>query len=68
MGCYGVGVSRLLAAAVEHGCSTAGSEGSLVWPRAIAPYQVCILPVTTVSCVVCGNCVCAGDIAFLSQL
>ncbi len=40
MGCYGLGVSRILAACIE-----VLSEGSEVrWPRLIAPYQVCIVP------------------------
>ncbi|XP_072019571.1 probable proline--tRNA ligase, mitochondrial [Amphiura filiformis] len=40
MGCYGLGVSRILAACIE-----VLSKGSEVrWPRLIAPYQVCIVP------------------------
>ncbi|XP_063231825.1 probable proline--tRNA ligase, mitochondrial [Bacillus rossius redtenbacheri] len=40
MGCYGVGLTRLLAAAVE--CLSSPDE--LRWPLAIAPFSVCILP------------------------
>ncbi len=40
MGCYGVGVSRTLAAAVEQCHDDAG----IVWPLAIAPAQVCVVP------------------------
>lgn len=40
MGCYGIGVSRVLAAAVEQNHDANG----IVWPMAIAPYQVAILP------------------------
>ena len=36
MGCYGMGVSRLLAAVVEASHDDAG----ILWPRAIAPYAV----------------------------
>ncbi len=43
MGCYGVGVSRLLAAALEVGCERGGGE-RLIWPRPIAPFHVCVLP------------------------
>ncbi|MSQ15192.1 MAG: proline--tRNA ligase [Dehalococcoidia bacterium] len=36
MGCYGIGVGRLLAAAVEQN----HDEKGIIWPAAIAPYQV----------------------------
>ena len=40
MGCYGIGVSRLLAAAVE-----ASRDGNgILWPLSIAPYQVVVVP------------------------
>lgn len=42
MGCYGIGVSRLLQAVIEHGCSL--QQERLVWPPAIAPYYVCVAP------------------------
>lgn len=44
MGCFGIGVSRILAAVLESGC--AHQSDRLVWPRAIAPYQICIAPMT----------------------
>ena len=40
MGCFGVGVSRLLAAALEYGLS--GESERLSWPTAIAPYHICV--------------------------
>ncbi len=40
MGCYGIGVSRCVAAVVEQ-CH---DEKGIMWPRAVAPYQVAILP------------------------
>lgn len=40
MGCYGIGVSRIVAAAIEQGHDDRG----IVWPDAIAPFQVAILP------------------------
>ena len=43
MGCYGVGVSRTLAAAVEQ-CN---DEYGIVWPAAIAPAHVCVIPLST---------------------
>lgn len=41
MGCYGIGVSRIVAAAIEQNHDGAG----IIWPMALAPYQVCLLPV-----------------------
>ncbi len=43
MGCYGIGVSRTMAAAVEQ----KNDENGIVWPLAIAPYQVLIVPVNS---------------------
>jgi prolyl-tRNA synthetase len=40
MGCYGLGVSRLLAAAVEQNHDDKG----IIWPVSIAPYQVYLCP------------------------
>ncbi|WP_409420567.1 proline--tRNA ligase [Pseudaeromonas sp. ZJS20] len=40
MGCYGIGVSRLVAAAIEQNNDTAG----IIWPDAIAPFEVAIIP------------------------
>ncbi|XP_076055064.1 prolyl-tRNA synthetase 2-like protein, mitochondrial isoform X2 [Oratosquilla oratoria] len=39
MGCYGIGVSRLLAAAVE----VLSTKAQMKWPLAFAPYKVCII-------------------------
>ncbi len=39
MGCYGIGVSRVVAAAIEQGHDKDG----IVWPVAIAPFQVAIV-------------------------
>jgi prolyl-tRNA synthetase len=40
MGCYGIGVSRIVAAAIEQNHDAAG----IVWPDAIAPFAVVLLP------------------------
>ncbi|WP_434928817.1 proline--tRNA ligase [Shewanella sp. HL-SH5] len=40
MGCYGVGVSRIVAAAIEQNHDDRG----IIWPESIAPFQVGILP------------------------
>ncbi len=42
MGCYGVGVSRSLAAVVEQH----NDEYGIKWPLSVAPAQVCVLPLT----------------------
>jgi prolyl-tRNA synthetase len=41
MGCYGIGVSRLVAAAVEQNHDANG----IIWPFSIAPFQVLLLPI-----------------------
>ncbi len=40
MGCYGIGVSRLVAAAIEQ----SHDERGIIWPLSIAPFQVALLP------------------------
>uniref|UniRef100_UPI0025FF0D76 proline--tRNA ligase n=1 Tax=uncultured Paraglaciecola sp. TaxID=1765024 RepID=UPI0025FF0D76 len=40
MGCYGIGVSRIVAAAVEQNHDKYG----IIWPDAIAPFRVAIVP------------------------
>lgn len=41
MGCYGIGISRLPAAAIEQN----HDEKGIVWPQAIAPFEVVICPI-----------------------
>jgi prolyl-tRNA synthetase len=41
MGCYGIGVSRLVAAAIEQNHDANG----MIWPFSIAPFQVLLLPI-----------------------
>lgn len=41
MGCYGIGVSRIVAAAIEQG----HDERGIVWPQPMAPFQVAIAPI-----------------------
>jgi prolyl-tRNA synthetase len=43
MGCYGIGVSRTAAAAVER----YHDENGIIWPLPIAPYHVVVVPVNT---------------------
>ncbi len=40
MGCYGIGVSRVVAAAIEQN----HDEYGIIWPDAIAPFQIAIVP------------------------
>ena len=41
MGCYGIGVGRTMAAAIEQN----NDEHGIIWPRAIAPYEVVVVAV-----------------------
>ncbi|WWO98891.1 MAG: proline--tRNA ligase [Candidatus Dasytiphilus stammeri] len=41
MGCYGIGISRLIAAVIEQH----HDENGIIWPTALAPFQVAILPI-----------------------
>lgn len=40
MGCYGIGVTRCLAAAIEQN----NDENGIIWPASIAPYQAIVVP------------------------
>lgn len=42
MGCYGVGISRTMAAIVEQHYD----EHGIMWPPSVAPAQVCVVPLT----------------------
>lgn len=42
MGCYGVGVSRTLAAVVEQH----NDEHGIMWPMSVAPAHICVIPLT----------------------
>ena len=41
MGCYGIGVGRTMAAAIEQN----NDEQGIIWPRAIAPFEVVVVAV-----------------------
>jgi len=41
MGCYGIGVTRIVAAAIEQNHDARG----IIFPGAIAPFQVCLVPI-----------------------
>src|SRR6185503_12045636 len=41
MGCYGIGVTRVVAAAIEQG----HDERGIVFPAPMAPFEVCIVPI-----------------------
>jgi len=40
MGCYGIGVSRLVSAIIEQNNDAQG----IIWPKEVAPYQILVLP------------------------
>ena len=40
MGCYGIGVTRVVAAAIEQNFDDKG----IIWPKAIAPFEIAIVP------------------------
>ena len=40
MGCYGIGVTRVVAAAIEQN----NDERGIRWPKALAPYQIALVP------------------------
>jgi prolyl-tRNA synthetase len=41
MGCYGIGVSRIVAAAIEQNYD----EKGIIWPEQMAPFQIAIIPI-----------------------
>jgi len=41
MGCYGIGVNRIIAAAIE----LSNDKKGIIWPLSIAPFQVIIVPI-----------------------
>ena len=41
MGCYGIGVSRIVAAAIEQN----HDEKGIIWPTSIAPFQLALVPI-----------------------
>jgi prolyl-tRNA synthetase len=40
MGCYGIGINRIIASLVE----TSHDQGGIIWPVALAPYEVLLVP------------------------
>jgi prolyl-tRNA synthetase len=43
MGCYGLGVSRIVAAVVEQN----HDENGIIWPATIAPFTIVVIPATS---------------------
>jgi prolyl-tRNA synthetase len=41
MGCYGIGVTRVVAAAIEQN----HDDNGIIWPEAIAPFQIVLVPI-----------------------
>lgn len=42
MGCYGIGISRMMSAVIEQN----HDENGMIWPLAVAPFQVHLIPVS----------------------
>jgi len=42
MGCYGIGVTRILGAAIEQN----NDEKGIIWPKSIAPFEIVICPIS----------------------
>jgi len=40
MGCYGIGINRILAASIE----VSHDKDGIIWPKSISPYEIAILP------------------------
>ena len=40
MGCYGIGMTRIVAAAIEQN----NDDKGIIWPASIAPFQIAIIP------------------------
>ncbi len=62
MGCYGIGVNRILAAAIEQHADDKG----IVWPRRIAPYQALVVmidPKDPQSCEIVDNLLSSSELA-----
>jgi len=45
MGCYGIGVNRIIASLIE----TSNDKDGIIWPMSIAPYQIMIVALNTAS-------------------
>ena len=41
MGCYGIGVNRIIAGLIE----TSYDKDGIIWPVSLAPYEVLLVPV-----------------------
>ena len=55
MGCYGIGVTRIVAAAIEQNFD----EHGIIWPQAIAPFELSLIPINMKkSEQVLSNCEC----------
>ena len=52
MGCYGIGVSRIVASAIEQNYDDKG----IIWPQAMAPFQLAIVPLNMHKSEAVANC------------
>ncbi len=56
MGCYGIGVSRIVAAAIEQN----HDDNGIIWPTAMAPFQLAIVPLNMQKSELVASC--AGEL------
>ena len=45
MGCYGIGVSRIAAAAIEQ----SNDKNGIIWPKSISPFDIVLIPIPLLS-------------------
>ena len=43
LGCYGIGIGRTAASAIEQNYD----ESGIIWPKAVAPFEAVVVPVNT---------------------
>ena len=59
MGCYGIGMNRIVAAAVEAG----HDDNGIIWPLPLAPYQVLVVPLQVQNAAVMEQAAGARDVS-----
>ncbi|MFC2061928.1 proline--tRNA ligase, partial [Elusimicrobiota bacterium] len=51
MGCYGIGVTRIAAAAIEQ----SHDDNGIIWPKPIAPFDIVLIQITDKTAEICGD-------------
>ncbi len=63
MGCYGIGLTRLIAAAVE----VLSKDQDLRWPEYLAPHQICIISQKVCAAQMKGGIQCRSVVAYCAH-